>query len=397
MASILDPEIRFQELENLLIQFAFEHYWGKKWRGDNLPKEWFRSVASNVERLSDEFTLHRRDFKGGYLRTKEGRSAYLLYFHLASVARILAVFEELHRRKRWRWKEPKVLDLGCGTGAGAWAAALFSRLRGGEPPSVLAWDRERSVLQDASALWKMFCQSYRLGSAPFQTRTVDLFRYPRPRDDQERVDLIICSNVVNELQGWPVERRRGMISDLLSKWLNPGGVVVLVEPALKRSSKNLTKLRDEVLGTTNVHAPIPCGHEQECPLNEEPRDWCHFVVGWTAPPLRSRLEKFMEHATGQLKYSYLVFENDPHPDLQSTYRVISDPLSVREGDFVLACTPKRKTALGYERRTKTGDLLRSTQRGDLLSTSLDTLKRDTKSHGYADFVRVPPNWNISKV
>jgi ribosomal protein RSM22 (predicted rRNA methylase) len=370
-----------EDLERELISFVYEQYLGKKWKGYDVPTDFFRSVVSNAREISDLFTLERKQFQTGYLRSKEGRSAYLLYFHLANVVRMLAVLEEMAKRDLWPKRPLRVLDIGAGFAPSLWAVAMATAKWGGEIEFVEAWDQEKAVLRDARDLWERVVRAKNSKLPPLQIRQVDIWnrnsvQFERP------FDLIVCSNVLNELGN--LQPALTLAQTIQNKGLKADGKWIILEPALLKVSRSLTQLRDMILQNSSLSVPIPCGHHGACPLNNEPKDWCHFEVLWEPPPLRRQLEKAMQHRPGALKYSFLVLGNKDAAN-QTTYRVLSDPLTDRAGDLILLCVPEKKVALHYDRKEERfGKTLNRLRRGDLLQIdSFESLEEKPSSHRHS--------------
>ncbi len=386
-----------KDLEQLLIHFVYEEYLGDTWRGADIPQDLLRSFAAHTRHLSDAFTLERREFKPGYLRRREYRSAYLLYFHLANLVRTLAVLAELKRLDLWPRKGLRVLDVGCGSAPSLQAAALACEMFGGKLDAVEAWDAETGILKDARRLWTKFAERLHSKIPPLRTKKVDLRLARGFGGGGERFDLVVVSNVLNEMDAGGEEKMLRVLGSLLDRVVAEDGKLIVIEPALNRVSRRLMLLRDAVLESGKYSTPAPCGHAQHCPLNAEPKDWCHFEVSWEPPPLRGYLEQFLEHRAKNLKYSYVVFERGERKPPGDTFRVLSDPLDSREGTCLLLCSPERKTALYYDPRSESGKILHALRRGDRLRAVLTPdLIEKAQVRRYALEVRAPADLKVER-
>ncbi len=394
-------------LEDELIHHVYETSWGQVWQGGQLPKHVFKSFLSSVRDLSDAFTRERSYLKIRYLATKEGRNAYLLYFHMASVARTLAVLEEIHRRNLWMGGgigeslrgNLRVLDLGTGGAPSLWALGIAVQRYGGEIKELVAIDSEKKTLQDARELWKRFNGRIHASYPPLQTLRINLLHQSAVRSLARlgQFDLIFCSNTLNELTRTRLPRHT-LIFQQLMNMLTESGMLIVIEPALKETSRQLTLMRDSLLSKGDAHVPIPCGHSGLCPLNQEPRDWCHFEIEWLPPPLRNRLEKALGHQSGILKYSYLVVKKGEGPSHPQYLRVISDPLETKYGNLLLLCSPLQKIGLRFDaRKGSFRHLLRKCQRGDLLDISFPPRPGLYKVRNYAREVLINEDFQIEKV
>ncbi|MFH1018717.1 MAG: small ribosomal subunit Rsm22 family protein, partial [Pseudomonadota bacterium] len=205
-------------------------------------------------------------------------------------------------------------------------------------------------------------------------------------------------NVLNELDELGEGRMGAVLCGLLDRVLERDGKLVVIEPALLRVSRKLTSLRDAVLKSGRYSTPAPCGHSERCPLNAEPKDWCHFEAAWDPPPLRRRLEEFLDHRARSLKYSYVVFEQREKKRPEFTYRVLSDPLESREGACVLLCSPERKIALYYNRNSKAGAIIQGLRRGDWVRAKIDAkLISDAPVRRYALEIKAPDDLEIGRL
>jgi SAM-dependent methyltransferase len=145
----------------------------------------------------------------------------------------------------------RALDLGAGTGAAG--AALRERFGAGlevvsvdrvAAPGVLAADLERGVPAG-------------LG----------------------RFDLIVTAHLLGELfLADKDERRLDALARRVLAWtrelLAAGGLVVIVEPALRETSRALLGVRDRLLAA-GLAVVAPCFWTGPCPALERERDWCH--------------------------------------------------------------------------------------------------------------------------
>jgi ribosomal protein RSM22 (predicted rRNA methylase) len=181
----------------------------------------------------------------------------------------------------------RVLDLGAGTGAAGRA------VRGcfGEDVELVAVD----------------------GVPGPGILVADLLRGVRPAGVSGRFDLIVAAHLLNELN-LDLDGRARLVAGWCRDLLEPDGTCVVIEPALRDTSRALLGVRDRLLGA-GLGVAAPCFCQGSCPALRRERDWCHdsaevLVAG------RSRVD-----------FSYLVLRRsvaaaaDP-----GRYRVVSDPI-----------------------------------------------------------------------
>jgi hypothetical protein len=199
----------------------------------------------------------------------------------------------------------RALDLGAGTGASGQAV----RERFGEVPLV-------SVDQVA---------------AP-GVLVADLTRGGRPRGVEGRFDLIVAAHLLNELRLTVPERAR-LVTSWCDELLTPEGTCLILEPALRETSRQLLEVRD-LLVHDGLFVVAPCLWQGPCPALARPRDWCHDA----APPVaagRSRVD-----------FSYLAVRGKGvTPTDQRLYRVVSDLLPEKGRHRLFGCGPAGRTAI----------------------------------------------------
>jgi SAM-dependent methyltransferase len=136
-----------------------------------------------------------------------------------------------------------------------------------------------------------------------------------------RFDLVVAAHLLNELfvDRAPVERvelRARRVLDWSRALLATGGAMVLVEPALRGTSRELLAMRDQLLAA-GLKVVAPCFWTGPCPALARERDWCH-----DAAPIANG---------ARVDYSYLVLRaadlraapTVPDPTL---FRIVSDPM-----------------------------------------------------------------------
>jgi SAM-dependent methyltransferase len=131
-----------------------------------------------------------------------------------------------------------------------------------------------------------------------------------------RFDLVVAAHLLNELfAGQPeaqqLERRAGRVLAWARALLAPGGLLVLIEPALRETSRALLAVRDRVVAA-GLQVVAPCFRQGACPALASPRDWCHDA----APTDRGRVD-----------FSFLVLRVEPVGRAPALHRVVSDALA----------------------------------------------------------------------
>ncbi|MCB0326314.1 MAG: hypothetical protein KDD52_01725 [Bdellovibrionales bacterium] len=361
-----------QELEDLIISYVYEMSWGQKWDGKPIPADVFKSYLSQVEKLSNLFTVDREQMGIRYFRKKENRIAYLLYFHLSNMVRASAIIEEMKKRKAWPKKIERVMDLGTGSGASLWALAQGISSPKQLPSLMYALDEDRSILNDGKKLWHQYCKMREITSPNLVSQKVDVLSLKglEALEIQEKLDLIFCSNLVNEFSLISDSGKISLFKYLVDQLLSDDGALMIMEPASLDISRDLLHLREMLLDCLDIHISLPCSGTQSCPMISDAKDWCHFEIPWDIPRVKKRLEKELNRNSEVLKYSYIVIQKGQKKSKRrSKYRSLSPMLKNRDGGyFVLLCSDYDKLSL----RSKKGDKeskqkLKNIQRGDVIS------------------------------
>ena len=233
--------------------------WRKARKGPPGPKDRLtppelREVGVAVKRLSHGLTRERELAGARYMDDPKLLGAYLLFYWPVSYAQGRQVLGELLNRPR------QALDLGSGPGPLAFAA-----LDAGAS-EVTAADRSRPALDLAT----------KLAAEAEEALSVRQWDPQAKKGLPEgQYDLITFGHVLNELFGRDdaaLLRRADLIEEALGK-LKPRGTVLIVEPALRETSRNLLKVRD-LLVDRGYAVRAPCMFRGHCPALVKESDWC---------------------------------------------------------------------------------------------------------------------------
>ncbi len=256
-------------------------------------------VRPEVARLSDLFTVARPGAFHRYGDEELARLAYGLFFFPQTYVRTRMVMRECLSGNRWSPpadRPVQVLDLGAGLGAGLLAAA---HELAGRPLALSALDHAAGSLE---ALQALFAQQ----RLPVETRAGQLLA---PLAGSSCWDLILCSFALNEaLEDQPDTALPAWARGLLER-LHPGGLLVLVEPALDAAAERLEALRDALAAEGTGRIIAPCLHHLPCPLRQEGRVYCHEVRRWRMPDSVAYLNRKLFRDLQVLKFCFLAVLN----------------------------------------------------------------------------------------
>lgn len=327
--------------------------------------------ARGAAELSQRFTRERAKLAGDYLNRPEIRAGYLLYFLPINFAKAVFGYRQIPASF---WPRPnfRILDLGCGPATAG--LAFLNDLRGKNPQADLEIhlvDQNKAILRDGERLLKGWHQELKF---PKKMRLeVQSQNLKRVRLHGE-YDLIVLHHVLNELTRWDAAQRAGWLSPLLRNHLKKNGLVLLMEPALKRPGRELMALRDRLLEPGEFAVLGPCLHEKPCPmLSGTKGDWCHFYADWREPGFLKQLDRILGNENRFLKLSYLLLGwkgswNEAFPERDRFYRVVSNRMATRgKTELILCGKPGRIRVTRLDRhRSEANAMIDQTARGDLV-------------------------------
>jgi SAM-dependent methyltransferase len=319
---------------------------------DRLTPNELREVAQGVRTLSLGLTRERKLAGARYMDDPKLLGAYLLFYWPVSYAQGRQALGELPERPR------EVLDLGSGPGPLAFAA-LDAGARG-----VTAADRSKQALALARAL------ATEAGEA-LATREWDPMAGRGAPEG--KFDLITMGHVLNELYGTgegAVGKRAALVEGLLER-LKPGGTLLVLEPALRETSRALLELRDLVVGR-GYAVRFPCMFRGNCPALLKQGDWCHAERPWVLPKVVEDIARAASLHKEELKMSYLALaprgEAWAQPPEGQVYRIVSEPLEGKGRQRYVGCGPEGRVGLAMQdrHRTEQNAAFFKLQRGDVV-------------------------------
>jgi predicted nicotinamide N-methyase len=293
-------------------------------RGDVLTASERRDVIAGAQRLSRGLTRERELAGAQYFEDPQLLGAYLLLYWPVSYAQARSVLGELGA------VGGTALDIGSGPGPLALAALDAGVTR------ALAVDRSPAALEVARAL----------GDARGGGLATERWEPAKPLPGG-KYDLVLAGHLLNELFGDDVEARARLVEEMLAR-VSERGLVVLIEPALRETSRALLALRD-LLVARGATVRAPCFYRGDCPALVREGDWCHAERAFQPPPLVEELARAAKLHRDSLKMSYLVLQapGAAWPELPSgrLFRVVSEPLPQKGQHRYVGCGPEGRVPL----------------------------------------------------
>jgi SAM-dependent methyltransferase len=314
---------------------------------DRLTPPEVKELAAGIKRLSHGLTRQRELAGAKYMDDPALLGAYLLFYWPVSYAQSRAILSELPSRPR------SLLDLGSGPGPLAFAG-IDAGAR-----ETLAADRSKPALELARQL--AIAAEESLGTREWSPDR------PLP---EGTFDVITLGHVINELYEGDVARRAALLEQVAAR-LKPGGSLVVMEPALRDTSRALLEVRDVLVGK-GFAVRAPCLFRGNCPALVKPSDWCHAERTWRMPPLTESLARAAGLHKESLKMSYLVLapkgEAWAEPPKGRVFRIVSEALEGKGRQRYMGCGPEGRLGLALQDKHRTEGNARffHLQRGEVI-------------------------------
>ncbi|MDR3227816.1 MAG: class I SAM-dependent methyltransferase [Puniceicoccales bacterium] len=340
---------------------ALENYWLERARrftaapDDETALEKLRPAA---QRLSDLFTVKRPDGHfPDYAADPPLLLAYGLFFFPQSYVRARLAFDQPTRFRGWRPQtrgtEPvRLLDLGSGAGpCGLALADALGDLCPQRPVALTALDHSPAALAALREIANGFpTPRHAPPRLTAETRAADLRRASATLRDIPPQDLIVAGFAANELFGGDPAALRDWLAALGEK-LAPGGLLLVLEPALRETAVPLRHAADALAAAGKLRRWAPDLSDTPEPLCE--KHWPHEVRRWDAPASLAFLNRRLFREIGVLKFSYTALGNTPPPPLSAApaYRLVS-PLEALNGRLLCAVADDTGHRLSIEVPTR---------------------------------------------
>lgn len=343
-------------------------------------------LGQAVAALSQTYTRERTGLGEGKLGP-EAPLARLGFFLPRDLVKPFGPLAELWRAGRLRHAAPlRVLDLGAGLGATSLGVARFLRHVGSPIERIELTAIERDPL--STRLLGALCGAVAKLPDEFvplrvEARTAELSR----SDASGPYDLVLLGFVLNELftEQSPeqrIQQRAALLRDLAAR-LTPAGALIVLEPALRESTRELMRTRDALLAAPDAPQVFaPCVHRAPCPMLASERDWCHETLDFALPDHLVPVARQAGLRYEGLSYAALVLTRTPRfaAPLQGLSRVVSDPLPSKGKLELFGCS-----TAGYQRVTRlerdasaANASFGALRRGDIASFEGPRIARDAK-------------------
>jgi len=146
----------------------------------------------------------------------------------------------------------------------------------------------------------------------------------------------------------PVGARTRLLAQLL-ECLAADGSLIVIEPALRETSRALHEVRDRLVTQGTAHVYSPCLHDRGCPALLRRSDWCHEERPWQAPAIIEDIDRAVGFIKDALKFSYVVLRKDGRTIVDrglNDYRVVSERLIMKGEQRVWLCNEMGRQIVG---------------------------------------------------
>ncbi len=274
-------------------------------------KAYIAGKAEIVSQINEGLTKKRPEFFASeYLRNKEIREGYMLYYMTTNLLKIIPPLRELaHSKILEQTSSLRILDLGTGTGAAIWGVLsyLHDEAKATEMEITLT-DSLTENLFEAENFSRHFIKHYPIAHPKLSFEKFDLHR---PDEIPEKIirsapfHLITMMNVLNELD----EAKDKILFEMFMSLLDEHGAVILIEPATRTESRRLLRFRDMAI-SSGATIYSPCTRQEGCPALIKEDDWCHTEMKWERPPFIKAIDDIVGTLRLSLKSTYMILRKD---------------------------------------------------------------------------------------
>jgi SAM-dependent methyltransferase len=313
---------------------------------EKLGDEALERMTPAVAHLSDLFTTERPDKKfPDYFADPRLLAAYGVFFLPQSFTRTSIALAQTCGLRGWKPSNaiPAILDLGSGPGSCGVAAAYRLRQAGIKKIKLHGVDKSPCAL----ASMESFAQATLGEDVETKTRIGDA---SRPETWPEGpFDLIVAGFVMNEMPQLDHAALLRWFGELKAR-LAPGGLILILEPALRITAERLQKLSDEVASgaMTRIAPELDALPDPQLGPGEH---WSHETRAWKAPASTEFVNRHLHRDLREVRFSFAAFSDAPLSPLPlGLSRLISDVqiikgllrfITIREGAIESVEVPTR--------------------------------------------------------
>lgn len=315
---------------------------------ESLLPEGRDDLARRAKDLSLSYTSERDGSYDDYFSDEEKVAAYVAAFLLPNAVKVLHCLEQMDGMGLIpNSKTIDILDIGTGPGTTILATSVFFAKRyPGRAVRFAGIERSRPVLVKAHELFKLIAppdHSFESVTKEVDAKSLGSFL------KNHRFDIVTAANVINEFDD---DEALNLCRNILEYHVGEGGSLVIIDPALRQTTKPLMGMRNRLLDEGIASIAAPCLHQKFCPMLEaNERDWCHFYIDWERPEFLKELDERAGMDRTHLKMAYFILQKSgmavsrhrshacPERSRRVTrlWRVVSSPLVSKGKRELMLC------------------------------------------------------------
>lgn len=285
---------------------------------DNAKKMHRSDIVNDIMNLWQELTVQRSTGLQRYFQKASARRAYVGYYFPMYVAKVALLLERLEKQRFFASadfaKQPlRVLDLGSGTLTGIAALKLFF---GDRPFHGLAIDKSLAPMR--LGLDAMNQAGLLKKTDDVTLRQANILGPKSMMMPMWQPNFIFLGHVLNEMTHDKLEFLESML-----QVLEPGGFMLIVEPATKTATRSLMAIRDKVALLDDVEILAPCTGASKCPLLMTKDSWCFSELKWKRPKSFENIDRVIGFQRDALKTSFLLINKRAPMPPKGEERVVS--------------------------------------------------------------------------
>lgn len=260
--------------------------------GESGVKKKIEEIRELLFQLSHIFTHKRTAVKEEF--DEKFERAYLAFFSPLSYIKTLCILKEAFTFLGTK-KNMRILDIGVGQGAGSLAGFDLLKSLGESPDEIICIDRRSSSYNILEEL-----------NIPHQYRIMNVEDFGIRR--MGSFELVLIINSLTEAFGFDPLFLWRKISLIFDQILSENGILLIIEPALKDSTRCLMKIRDIFVKEREGSIIAPCILIKECPMLKvaSRNEWCHFSIRWEPPRFMEIINRELKRDIECPKFSYLI-------------------------------------------------------------------------------------------
>lgn len=324
------------------------------WRGNpntnGLNSRELSEVSKALLSLQRGLTGDRKLAGSGYMENKAHLGAYLLYYWPVSYMQISFAFNSCTPFLPNDLQSVSILDIGSGPAPASISICDSLASKDADINQVTLIDSSTKAMELAQKI-------YGKDNPKIKVKTIQADFQKNFPNLNAKFDIIVMSHALNEL--WKdkedkINRQSEFLSHI-ADYLKPKGLLLISEPALLETSRNLIQVRD-ILVKNGFGILSPCLKTDSCPALSSPNHTCHAEIQWNPCEPVASIARSAKLDRESVKMTFFAFSKNTSVPIQydnAIYRVVSDGMLNKSGRIrYLLCDGEKRIPLS----AKNGDL-----------------------------------------